>query len=245
MTRERWQDSEKVKAARYALKKRIVDHLNNAGLCLEVDDGESPELDAICSAVAEAVSVPPEAAREPWRKRTKVQDALNAIIESAGHPQFEHALPEALHNLCDLVAASQGEAERHRSSYEPEKWILDLRQFAEDARARKTLNGDGTHYGIVRMSPDDVLALCDLAEGAALATPPAAPQETENAILQVIDERDRVQDDFDKAYSLVVGEQPEWSSAFTRTDALDRMDEALASLAKAAPQADTRDGEAK
>lgn len=64
----------------------------------------------------------------------------------------------------ELLAASQGEAERHRSSYEPEKWILDLRQFAEDARARKTLNGDGTHYGIVRMSPDDVLALCDLAD---------------------------------------------------------------------------------
>ena len=70
------------------------------------------------------VSVPPEAAREPWRKRTKVQDALNAIIESAGHPQFEHALPEALHNLCDLVAASQGEAEReervtHGATYNP------------------------------------------------------------------------------------------------------------------------------
>ena len=48
----RWEDDEMVKAARHALKKRIVDHLNKAGLSLEVDDGESPELDAICRAVA-------------------------------------------------------------------------------------------------------------------------------------------------------------------------------------------------
>ncbi len=59
-------------------------------------------------------------------------------------------------------------------------WLATLRQFAEDARARKTMNGDGDHSGIVRMSPDDVLALCDLAL-------PVASGDVEAAIDRVIE----------------------------------------------------------
>ncbi|MFZ3255220.1 MAG: hypothetical protein WA133_13225 [Syntrophales bacterium] len=149
----------------------------------------------------EAVSVPPEAAGEngvcvehglflcemcqspaPSEQITNWERGFASFCEGLGvslsmcggsaNPEAWKELGEFAAKLIRKSAASQGEAERYRSSYEPEKWIADLRQFAEDARARKTLNGDGTHYGIVRMSPDDVLALCALALcGRAVANP--------------------------------------------------------------------------
>ena len=66
--RERLQDSEKVKDAWRAVFDSFSDRLRYCGVEADVFAKsfgmEAPALDALCSAVAEAVSVPPEAARE-------------------------------------------------------------------------------------------------------------------------------------------------------------------------------------
>jgi len=142
MTRERWQDSEKVKDA----LANILDRFSETGWTAYSSDGrfapETPQhaLHALCSAVADAVSVPPEAAR-----RSKAENLLLGLHKIVADlaPYFDKPLTDdTIPRWLALDSAQKAIAEYFEEEEEGE----ELSNPDHDPAVFKHAGTDGRSY---------------------------------------------------------------------------------------------------